>query len=74
MMYRVTYMIDVEAENELDAAREAYACMTDSDSLPPVLTVQELRGFEDGVPDLGDCTDYDLAEYADQLVRNPLLG
>lgn len=38
--YRVTYEIDVDGDNPLEAARAAYAIMTDPTSMPPVLKVR----------------------------------
>ncbi len=37
--YRVIYEIDVDAESPEDAAREAFSCMVDPESLPPILSV-----------------------------------
>lgn len=38
-LFRVVYLIDVEATNELEAAKKAWQIMQDENSLPPVLTV-----------------------------------
>ncbi len=37
--YRVVYEIDVEEETPEAAAREAYACMRDPESMPPAFDV-----------------------------------
>ena len=38
-LYRVIYEIDVGAGSAIEAARQVYQIMTDSDSMPPVLDV-----------------------------------
>ena len=38
-LYRVVYVIDVSADNPLDAAKKTHLIMTDPDSLAPVLEV-----------------------------------
>ena len=39
MKYRVRYEIDIDAATPLEAAQLAYQCMSDPDSLAPVLEV-----------------------------------
>lgn len=61
--YRVTYVIDVEADSALDAAREAYECMVDPASMAPVLQVREILShhrYRNTV--LGPAQEFDLAE------------
>jgi hypothetical protein len=43
-LFRVIYVIDVNAANPLDAARLTHQIMTDPDSLPPVLEVMNHKG------------------------------
>jgi len=43
-LYRVVYVIDVNADNPLDAARKTERIMTDPDSLAPVLEVVDQGG------------------------------
>ena len=43
-VFRVIYVIDVGAGNVVEAAKCAYAMMTDSDSTPPILEVIDDRG------------------------------
>ncbi len=38
-LFRVVYAIDVDAEDETEAAKKAYRMMRDEDSLAPILTV-----------------------------------
>jgi len=38
-LYRVVYVIDVVADNPLEAAKKTHLIMTDPDSLAPVLEV-----------------------------------
>ena len=38
-LYRVVYVIDINADSSLDAAKKTYQIMTDPDSLAPVLEV-----------------------------------
>jgi len=43
-VFRVVYVIDVGAGNVVEAAKRAYAMMTDSDSIPPIVEVMDNRG------------------------------
>jgi hypothetical protein len=43
-LFRVVYVIDVNAENPLQAARLTHQIMTDPESLPPVLEVMDHSG------------------------------
>ena len=43
-LYRVVYVIDVNADNPLDAAKKTHLIMTDPDSLAPVLEVVDQGG------------------------------
>ncbi|HML75729.1 MAG TPA: hypothetical protein PKB02_14665 [Anaerohalosphaeraceae bacterium] len=43
-VFRVIYVIDVGAGNVVEAAKCAYAMMTDSDSIPPILEVMDDQG------------------------------
>jgi len=43
-LYRVIYVIDVNADSSFDAAKKTYRIMTDPDSLAPVLEVIEQNG------------------------------
>ena len=43
-LFRVIYVIDVNAADPLEAARLVYQIMTDPDSLPPVLEVMDHKG------------------------------
>jgi hypothetical protein len=43
-LFRVVYVIDVGAENVVEAARVAYEMMHSSDSMPPVLEVIDNKG------------------------------
>jgi hypothetical protein len=45
-LYRVVYVIDVDAANVQDAAEYTHRIMTDPSSLPPVLHVQDHRGHD----------------------------
>lgn len=38
-LFRIIYEIDVDAVNEVEAAKKAYQMMRDKDSLAPILTV-----------------------------------
>ncbi len=38
-LFRVVYAIDVDAADEMEAAKKAYQMMWDEDSLAPILTV-----------------------------------
>jgi len=42
--FRVTYSIDIEAKNELAAAKQVYQIMTDKKSFHPVFNVRNSRG------------------------------
>jgi len=44
LIFRVVYVIDVGAGNVVGAAKRAYAMMTDSDSIPPIVEVIDNRG------------------------------
>jgi len=67
-MYRVTYEIDVEAETPTEAAREAYDCMIDSESAPPILDV--ILWVDNNTPeftsDAKGVTSIDLSEAIEQ--------
>lgn len=69
--YRVIYEIDVEADDALSAAREAYASMVDPESMPPVLEVREILGEElhSGTKVLGNPVEFDLSECDESLER-----
>ena len=43
-LYRVVYVIDVNADSPLDAAKKTHLIMTDPDSLAPVLEVVDQGG------------------------------
>ena len=43
-LYRVVYVIDVNARNPREAAERAYEIMTDPPSMPPVLDVLDGEG------------------------------
>ena len=43
-LYRVVYVIDVNADNPLDAAKKTERIMTEPDSLAPVLEVVDQGG------------------------------
>ncbi len=43
-LFRVIYIIDVNAANPLEAARLTHQIMTDPESLPPVLEVMNHKG------------------------------
>ena len=43
-LFRVIYVIDVNAADPLEAARLTHQIMTDPDSLPPVLEVMDHKG------------------------------
>jgi hypothetical protein len=43
-LFRVVYVIDVNAANPIDAARQTHRIMTDPDSQPPVLEVIDHKG------------------------------
>jgi hypothetical protein len=43
-LFRVVYVIDVGADNIIEAAMNAYEMMSDSESLPPVLEVIDNKG------------------------------
>ena len=43
-LFRVIYVIDVNAANPMEAARLTHQIMTDPDSLPPVLEVMDHEG------------------------------
>lgn len=43
-LYRVVYVIDVNADSPLDAAKQTERIMTDPDSLAPVLEVVDQGG------------------------------
>ena len=43
-LYRVVYVIDVNADSPLDAAKKTERIMTDPDSLAPVLEVVDQGG------------------------------
>jgi hypothetical protein len=43
-LYRVVYVIDVNADSSLDAAKKTHLIMTDPDSLAPVLEVVDQDG------------------------------
>ena len=43
-LFRVIYVIDVNAADALEAARLTHQIMTDSNSLPPVLEVMDHKG------------------------------
>lgn len=73
MEYRVTYVIEVEADDPVAAAREAYACMVDPESQAPILEVQEMEHLPDnGGVTLGATVDVDLEKVfdMDDLVAN----
>ena len=42
--FRVTYSIDIDAENELEAAKQVYLIMTDKNSFQPILDIKNSRG------------------------------
>ena len=44
-LFRVVYVIDVNAAGPIDAARRAHRTMTDPESQPPVLEVIDHRGM-----------------------------
>lgn len=52
-LYRVVYVIDVNAANIQDAAEYTHRIMTDPSSLPPVLHVLDHRG-RDTIVDLSE--------------------
>ena len=43
-LFRVIYVIDVNAADALEAAKLAHQIMTDPDSMPPVLEVMDHKG------------------------------
>jgi len=43
-LYRVVYMIDIDAENPRQAAERAHVLMQDAESMPPVLDVLDSHG------------------------------
>ena len=43
-LFRVVYVIDIGADNPLDAAKKTHEIMTDPDSLAPVLEVIDKNG------------------------------
>ena len=43
-LYRVIYVIDIGAENPLEAAKKTHEIMTDPDSIAPVLEVIDSSG------------------------------
>ena len=43
-LFRVIYVIDVNAANSLEAAKLVHQIMTDPDSMPPVLEVMDHEG------------------------------
>ena len=43
-LYRVVYVIDVNADSSLDAAKKTHQIMTDPNSLAPVLEVVDQSG------------------------------
>ena len=43
-LFRVIYVIDVNAVNPIEAAKLTHRIMTDHDSLPPVLEVMDHKG------------------------------
>ncbi|MBE0534781.1 MAG: hypothetical protein IH624_03865 [Phycisphaerae bacterium] len=52
-LFRVVYVIDVNADNVRGAAEDTHRIMTDPESLPPVLQV---------IDHTGTCTTIDLSE------------
>ena len=42
--FRVVYAIDIEAKNELEAAKQVYLIMTDKKSFKPRLDVKNSKG------------------------------
>ena len=44
-LFRVVYVIDVNALNALEAAKLTHQIMTDPDSLSPVLEVMDCKGI-----------------------------
>lgn len=44
LVFRVVYVIDVGADNVVEAAKRAYAMMVNSDSVPPIVEVMDNRG------------------------------
>lgn len=61
--YRVIYEIDVEADTPEAAAREAYECMRDPESMPPMLDVVAWSGDcpPDFTSDLPNVQSFDLS-------------
>jgi len=43
-LFRVVYVIDVNAPSTLEAAKLTHQIMTDPDSMPPVLEVMDCKG------------------------------
>ena len=43
-LFRVTYSIDINAKNELQAAKQVYRMMQDPDSFPPTLDITNCNG------------------------------
>jgi hypothetical protein len=52
-LYRVVYMIDINANDPRQAAERAHALMQDGQSMPPVLDILDSTGR---------CTQVDLSE------------
>jgi len=44
LLYRVVYMIDINAENPRQAAERVHMLMQDAESMPPVLDVLDSHG------------------------------
>jgi len=53
-LYRVVYIIDVNAKNPTEAAEYTHQIMSDPESMPPVLQV---------IDHTGKCTTIDLSEH-----------
>lgn len=65
MNYRVVYEIDIVADSPIEAAREAFACIVDPESAPPVLDV--IPWVDDDTPptftcDTPNCTSVELEQ------------
>lgn len=54
-LFRVIYIIDVNAADTLEAAKMTHQIMTDPDSIPPVLEVMDHTGKVEKI-DLSDKT------------------
>ena len=63
-LFRVVYMIDVNASDVCEAAEYTYRIMTDPDSLPPVLQVMDSKGHNTEIDLSENDTDLDEPERA----------